>query len=110
MSRTKSAETIEFENLVATIKNKLATNKAWIERALVVLHDRQTIDEQATQHTAHDNNKGFNKPDARRMSFVASFLKSGGHLTEEKALKVYGPKLQKYAKQLARIAQEKKAA
>jgi hypothetical protein len=95
---------------VSKIRANLATNKAWIERALVVLHDRQTTDEQATQHTAHDNNKGFNKPDARRMSFVASFLKSGGHLTEEKALTVYGPRLQKYAKQLARIAQEKKAA
>ena len=110
MSRTKSAETIEFENLVATIREKLATNKAWIERAVIALHDRQTTDEQATNETTHDNRKGFNKPDARRMSFVANFLKSLGHLTEEKALTVYGPRLQKYAKQLARIAQEKKAA
>lgn len=45
MSRTKSAETIEFENLVATIREKLATNKAWIERAVIALHDRQTTDE-----------------------------------------------------------------
>lgn len=109
MSRTKSAETIEFENLVANIKSKLSTNKAWIERALVVLHDRQTTDEQLTSETAHDNQKGFNKPDARRLSHLSERLKSGGHLSEREAA-YFGPMLQKYAKQLAKIAQEKKAA
>jgi hypothetical protein len=110
MSRTKTAEKIAFETLVTTIKNNLLTNPAWVERAIIVLYDRQTQDEQVAQETGHDNNQGFNKPDARRMSFVAEFLKGGKHLTREKALGVYGVKLQKYAKQLARIAQEKKVA
>jgi hypothetical protein len=108
MSRTKSQTTIEFETLTATIKQNLLTNPAWVERAIIVLYERQTRDEQVAQETGHDNNMGFNKPDARRMSFVAEFLKGGKHLTHEKALNVYGKKLQKYAKQLARIAQEKK--
>lgn len=109
MSRTKSAEKIAFETLTATIKEKLISNPAWVERAILVLFERQTSDEQLTQETGHDNNQGFNKPDAKRMSFVAEFLKKGGHLTKEKALGVYGKKLCKYAKQLAKIAQEKKA-
>jgi len=108
--KTKSAETVAFEALVETIKVKLLTNPEWVERAILALYEKQTSDEQATMETGHDNNMGFNKPDARRMSFVAEFLKGGKHLTKEKALGVYGVKLQKYAKQLARIAQAKKAA
>ena len=75
-----------------------------------MLHDLQTSDEKATQETGHNNAQGFNKPDARRMSFVAEFLKSGKHLTREKALGTYGVRLQKYAGQLARIAMANEAA
>lgn len=95
--------------LVATIKTNLESNPRWIERAIVVLYERQTADEKMVQETGHNNGVGFNKPDARRMSFIAEFLKKGGHLTTEKALK-YGLRLQKYAGQLARIAEEKAAA
>lgn len=77
------------------------TNPAWVERAILALFERQT---------RHDNNMGFTSADARRMSFVAKLLQGGKHLTREKALTVYGPRLQKYAKQLAKIAMEKKAA
>jgi hypothetical protein len=108
--KTKSAATIEFEALTATIVAKLTTNPAWVEAAILALYAKQTEDEQIAQETGHDNCRGFNKPDARRMSFVAEFLKSGKHLTHEKALTVYGPKLKKYRKQLAKMAMEKKAA
>lgn len=109
MSKPKSAEKIAFETLTATIKTKLMENPAWVERAILVLYAHQTSDEQETQETGHENSRGFNKPDAKRLSFVAEFLKKGGHLTKEKALGIYGKKLCKYAKQLAKIAQEKKA-
>lgn len=109
MSRTKSPETVKFETLKATIAAKLLTEPAWVEKAILVLYDRQTSDEQATQETGHNNAQGFTSADARRMSFVAEFLKSGKHLTREKALGTYGRKLQKYAGQLARIAMAKQA-
>lgn len=110
MSRTKSPATVEFETLTAQIKLRLTQSPRWVEAAILALYEKQTSDEQETQETGVDNSQGFNKPDARRMSFVAEFLKSGGHLTREKALNIYAPKLQKYAKQLARQAQAKKAA
>ncbi len=102
--RTRSPESVRFETMKTTIKAKLLSNPDWVERAILVLYERQTADEQVAQETGHDNNMGFNKPDATRMSFVAEFLKSGKHLTREKALNVYGRRLQKYAGQLARIA------
>lgn len=93
--------------MVGKIRNLLQNNPAAVERAILVLYDRQTSDEQANGETRHDNKIGFNAADAKRMSFVARFLKNGGHLTRAKALNVYGPRLQKYAVQLAGIAMEK---
>lgn len=88
------------------IENKLSTNPVWVERAILALYARQTSDEQVSVETRHTNRKGFNKPDAKRMSFVANFLINGGHLTKEKALGVYAGKLKKYSGQLAKIANE----
>lgn len=110
MSRTKTDEIIAFEALVSKIHANLVINPTWVERAILVLFERQTQDEQVGSLTSHLNNVGFNSADARRMSFVAKFLQNGKHLTRDKALGVYGPRLQKYAKQLAKIAIEKKAA
>jgi hypothetical protein len=110
MARTKSAETIAFETLKSEIEGKLISKPAWVEAAILALYNRQTSDEQAGGETRHDNSVGFNHADAKRMSFVAEFLKSGKHLTYEKALNVYGPRLRKYSGQLARIALAKKAA
>jgi len=109
MSR-KNPETIAFETLVTKIRANLITNPAWVERAILVLFERQTADEQDAGSTNHHNNVGFSSCDARRMSFVAKFLGEGKHLTQKKALEIYGPRLQKYAKQLAKISQEKSAA
>jgi len=110
MSRTKSPEAVELENLTTKIRANLLTSPTWVERAILVLYECQTSDEQVAEATSHHNNSGFTSADARRMSFVAKFLLEGRHLTREKALGVYGPRLQKYAKQLARIAMSKKAA
>lgn len=101
---TKSAETIKFEDLKNKIASMLLVDPAWVEKAIVVLYQHQTSDEQAAQETGHNNGRGFNKPDARRMSFVAEFLLSGKHLTRQKALEKYGPRLVKYSGQLAKIA------
>lgn|SRR5487761_2189874 len=96
--------------VVDQIKAGLSVNPKWVERAIIVLFEKQTNDEQAALDTKYVNGQGFTSADARRMSFVAKFLLSGKHLTREKALGIYGRRLQKYAVQLARIAEETKKA
>lgn len=110
MSRNKTAATIRFEAMKTRISSKLSTDPRWVEAAILALYTRQTTDEQAGGVTRHDNSQGFTAADARRMSFVAEFLKGGKHLTREKALGTYSRRLQKYAGQLARIALAKQAA
>ena len=86
------------------IKTLLTTRPVFVERSILKLHERQTADERATKSTNHRNNIGFNGADAPGMSFVADFLKKGGHLTSAKALGKYGPRLVKYIGQLVQIA------
>jgi hypothetical protein len=109
MARRTSTEVAAFNALCDRISKNLATNPKWVEAAILALYEKQTEDEKVMQETGHDNGMGFSKPDARRMSYVAEFLKKGGHLTHEKALNVYARKLQKYTTQLAKIAQAKQA-
>lgn len=113
MSRTKSPATVRFETMKALIERKLSTDPKWVEAAILSLYAKQTSDEQAGGETRHDNAQGFTSADARGLTFIAEFLKTGKHLTREKALGKYSAKLQKYAGQLARIAiakQDAKAA
>lgn len=73
-----------------------ASGKAWTEkdidallqrsdaavfRAVVVLYDRQTEDERATDQTTHRNGVGFNGVDARLLSYYARWIKANGRLT-----------------------------
>lgn len=104
MSRTKSAQTVRFETMKGVIASKLLTSPTQVESAILALYEKQTSDEQAGGDTRHDNKQGFTSADARRFSFVAEFLKTGKHLTREKALGTYGHRLQKYTGQLARMA------
>ena len=106
MSRIQSPDAVKFETMKTMIAAKLLDDPAWVEKAILVLYERQTADEQAGGETRHDNNQGFTSADARRMSFVAEWLRKSkrNHLSREKALGTYGRRLQKYAGQLARIA------
>jgi len=84
------------------VREKLATNQAWVERALVVLHDRQTVSEQATRDTKYLNMKGFNSADAMRLSKMAEWVKSGKHLTGWHLQQAY-KRVPKYAGQITAI-------
>ena len=108
--RTKSEKTVRLNTLENLIATKLTENPKWIEAAILALYERQTADEQSAGETTYHNKRGFNSADAKRMSFVAAFLKTGKHLTATKAVTVYGPRLQKYAAQLALVAYEKEQA
>lgn len=59
----------------------LARSDAAVFRAVVVLYDRQTADEQASDQTTHRNGVGFNGVDARLMSYYARWIKANGRLT-----------------------------
>jgi len=104
MSRTKSPATVRIETMKRAISARLLVSPTQVESAILALYAKQTSDEQAGGDTRHNNAQGFTSADAKRMSFVAEFLKSGKHLTHEKALGTYGRKLQKYTGQLARMA------
>ena len=50
---------------------KLLENKRYLERAIVVIFDRQTLDEKLSKETLHYNGIGFAGNDARRGSYLA---------------------------------------
>jgi len=61
----------------------LATDKRAVARALLVLTDRQTPDEQAQETTRYLNGRGFRPCHARRGVSMAKFFKERGFLTDK---------------------------
>lgn len=85
------------------IRQKILTDQRWLERAVLAIFERQTRDEQTAEESKYHNLRGFNGPDAKRMTYYACWIKSGRHLSGlhlEKAKKA----MQKYCGQLERIA------
>ena len=66
---------------VDSVKMLLATNNAAVERAMVVLFERQTSDEKATSDTRHTNSRGFSVAHASKGSYYARWVLSGRHLS-----------------------------
>ena len=89
---------------ITEIKEKLVAGKPeWIERAVIAIFEKQTIDEQSAETTSHKNGIGFNGVDAFILSSFAKQLKKGRHLST-KQFAIAQKKMPKYAKQLVRIA------
>lgn len=89
-----------------TIREKLAADDRWVERATVAIYERQTASEQAVQETNEHNGRGYNGTDATLMSSFAEQIKRGRSLSPKQM--VYArKKIMKYAGQLARIANGK---
>ncbi len=65
----------------ASIVALLAKSDKAVARALVVLHERQTADEQRSEETRHHNNQGFTPAHARPGSGMASFYLRNGYLS-----------------------------
>ena|SRR5579875_1441139 len=87
----------------------LDTNDRAVERAIVAIYERQTADEQATEHTRHDNSVGFRQNHAKRMSYYARLIKSGRHLYPRQ-LELSRTWMKMYRRQLADIANKKEQA
>ncbi len=67
-----------LENQIVAL---LHSNPKAVERAMVVLWDRQTADEKAAETTRHHNQRGFSGSTDKRGSYFAKWVLSGRHLT-----------------------------
>jgi hypothetical protein len=81
------------------IKDKLANDVRWMERALLVLLARQTTDEQNSDRTIHSNSRGFNGVDGHYLTYVAKYIQKGNHLSGKHIIKV-AHRLPKYWNQI----------
>lgn len=90
------------------ILDLLSRNDRAVERAIVVLFENQTADEQAVARTNHCNGRGFRKNHARRGTRYAQWVLSGRRLTGEHLENARGM-ARLYVRQLVEAARVKQA-
>lgn len=93
----------------AKIEILLHANDRAVERAMVAIYDRQTLDEKATSDTKHRNGRGFRANHASKGSYYARWVLGGRRLTGhhlENARKI----ALHYVRQLTEIANAKENA
>ena len=99
----------------AQIVELLATNDRAVGRALMALNERQTADEQASEHTRYLNGRGFRPCHARMGTSMANFFKARGYLSPKqvaywrKPMKDGKSRIEIYANQLVKVAEAKQA-
>ena len=93
---------------IDSIKVLLLSNDRAVERAMVVLFDRQTIAEQAQGTTTDHNGRGFNAFDAKNGTYYAKWVLSKRYLTGKHLAKARAMSF-RYARQLLEAAQEREA-
>jgi|SRR5579863_377674 len=94
------------EQQIVTLLNN---NDRAVERAIVAIYERQTADEKQVDNTRHDNEVGFRKNHASRLSKYARLIKRGCRLYPMQ-LSYVRPWLVMYRRQLTEIANAKEAA
>lgn len=87
------------------IQSKIKTDDRWTIRTLEVIYNRQTLDEQQSEHTTEKNGKGFTGVDSKLLSsFHQQVVKNKGlnriPLLSEKQMELCRKKLPKYWKQV----------
>lgn len=106
---------ITKEHVLRVFENPAIAKRA-VERALVLLYNRQTTDEKHSRHTHYENDRGFNHADAKRGTLHAERCIRYGRITNEQY--VYWMKIGrggnrrigKYWRQLIEEAEKKKGA
>lgn len=94
----------------------LKTNDRAVARALVVLNERQTADEQASENTRYHNGRGFRPCHARMGTSMAKFYQRRGYLTPKQVAywrqndRSGRMRIEIYAGQLLDVAQSKEVA
>ena len=89
------------------VRNWILYSEAAVKRAAIVIYDQQTAEEQTHGLSLEENNKGFNKVDARELSEFAVRCKTNKPITV-KQMNDARYKLLKYAQQIADITNAKK--
>jgi hypothetical protein len=93
----------------------LKTNDKAVPRALVVLNERQTLDEQAAENTKYANGRGFRPCHARMGTSMATFYLRNNYLSIKQVAYWRAPmkdgkmRIEIYAGQLLEVAAEKAA-
>jgi hypothetical protein len=95
--------TMTKKELIAALKERLATDDLWALRALTVVYRNQTADEQARQQTIEHNGTGFSGPDAEILSSFAQQYQRRGTLSPRQ-MHLLRRKMPSYASQVARAA------
>jgi hypothetical protein len=97
------------------MKGLLRTNRKAVEKALIVLFKRQTEDEQVSETTQVHNQMGFTAYDAELLSSFAKqvirnkYNRGMGCRLTERQFEIARKRVEKYAKQLCVVAEEKAA-
>jgi hypothetical protein len=91
---------------IDTVRQKLASDPRWIERAIVVLYEHQTAEEKSADVTYARNGVGFSAMDANRLSRYAQLIQQGRPLTGEH-LDIAMRMVPKYARQITEIINSK---
>lgn len=100
----------------AQIVELLKTRDAAVARALVVLTQRQTVSEQATESTQYRNGEGFRPCHARMGTSMANFYQRRGYLSPKQIAYWRQPmkdgkmRIEIYAGQLLAVARARAAA
>jgi hypothetical protein len=103
MQEEKAPHTVE------SIKVLLDHNPKAVMRALVVLYNRQTHDEQENAHTSHLNGRGFNGYDAAFGTSLAKQVLDGRTLSARQ-IEAARKMAKKYVRQLVEEANARPAA
>jgi hypothetical protein len=86
---------------------KLATNKEWALRALQIIYNQQTEDEQASGQTRYHNNVGFSGTDSDFLSSLARQHRERGWLTRNQ-MKHLHKIMPKYWNQILQLSDREK--
>jgi hypothetical protein len=93
---------MEKEEIIQEWKRKIATDKRWAIRALIVIYENQTADEKDIGVTKHNNGVGFNGTDAELLTSFAQQVNAGRNLSQRQTDYLF-KKMPKYAGQLYRL-------
>jgi len=85
------------------IRIAIQTRDVVVERAIVAIYQRQTLDEQSSEETKHSNGVGFSGAHARLGTYYAKWILQGRHLTGNHLVKARAMALH-YVGQLEQIA------
>lgn len=94
------------------IQENIRTKDSWTIRTLEVLYNRQTLDEQNSKQTTHNNSRGFNGRDSHILtSFYEQVQKRKGYnnlqLLTEKQMIICRKLLPKYWRQVSEEIESK---